>query len=245
MNKNDSKNIHIGTSGWHYDHWIGPFYPEKFPKKDFLDFYSENFKTVEINNSFYRLPLEKTFENWRDRVSDDFVFSVKASRYITHIKRLKEPEKSLKQFFERVLHLRTKLGAILFQLPPRFGFDGNRLQEFLKALPENYKYAFEFRDPSWLNPEVFDMLSDYGIALCLHELGTSVAPRMITTKFVYVRLHGPGGPYEGKYSFQELDSWAKDVTKWIGEGMEIFCYFDNDQYGYAPENAKQLLQMVQ
>jgi uncharacterized protein YecE (DUF72 family) len=245
MVTNGPNTLHIGTSGWHYDHWLGPFYPERFPKKDFLEYYSEKFKTVEINNSFYRLPLEKTFENWRDRVPDDFVFSVKANRFITHIKRLKDPELNLKEFFQRLRGLGNKLGAILFQLPPRWNFNHSRLEEFLIALPKNHKYAFEFRDPSWLNPQVFDMLSKHGMALCLHDFGELSAPRQVTTTFVYARLHGPSGPYEGKYSPEELTSWAEDFRRWSAQEKEIFCYFDNDQFGYAPENARELMEIAE
>lgn len=245
MNSQKTSPFHIGTSGWHYDHWLGPFYPKRFPKENFLEYYSGKFKTVEVNNSFYRLPAESTFERWRDAVPDDFVLSVKASRFITHMKKLREPEQSIRAFFERIRALGPKLGPILFQLPPRWGFNQIRFEEFLQALPSNHRYAFEFRDPSWLNSRTFDMLSEQGMALCLYDFGELTSPKRLTTSFVYVRLHGPQGPYEGKYSSEELASWAEDTLKWSFEGREIFCYFDNDQYGYAPENARQLLQIVE
>jgi uncharacterized protein YecE (DUF72 family) len=244
MDSERSSTIHIGTSGWHYDHWIGPFYPERYAKTKFLGYYSERFNTVEINNSFYRLPLQRTFENWRDQVPDGFVFSVKASRFITHMKKLKDPEQSVEAFFQRVKELKNKLGPILFQLPPRWRFARERFEVFLEALPSDYKYAFEFRDLSWLNSEAFDLLSERGMALCVYDFGEVSAPKKVTADFVYVRLHGPGGPYEGKYSSQELHSWAIDIRRWNEGGKEVFCYFDNDQYGYAPENAAQLLGMV-
>jgi uncharacterized protein YecE (DUF72 family) len=237
--------IHIGTSGWHYDHWVGPFYSKRLPKKKFLEYYADRFKTEEINNSFYRLPLQRTFENWRDQVPVGFVFSVKASRFITHMKKLKDPEPSVEAFFQRVKGLGNKLGPILFQLPPRWRFDRGRLEGFLNALPVDHKYAFEFRDPSWLNPEVFDMLSQLGMALCMYDFGHMSAPKEVTADFVYIRLHGPEGPYEGNYSSRELQCWAADIKKWSEDGTEVFCYFDNDQFGYAPLNAGQLLAMVE
>jgi uncharacterized protein YecE (DUF72 family) len=189
--------IHIGTSGWHYDHWVGPFYPERLAKKKFLEYYAGRFKTVEINNSFYRLPLERTFENWRDQVPAGFVFSVKASRFITHMKKLKDPEQTVEEFFQRIRGLGNKLGPIPFQLPPRWRFDSDRLEGFLKALPLEHKHAFEFRDQSWLNADVFDMLSQRGMALCAYDFGEISAPKKVTAGFIYVRLHDPGGPYEG------------------------------------------------
>jgi uncharacterized protein YecE (DUF72 family) len=160
------------------------------------------------------------------------------------MKKLKDPEQTVEEFFRRIRALGNKLGPILFQLPPRWRFNRDRLEGFLKALPLDHKYAFEFRDPSWLNAEVFDMLSQRGMALCVYDFGEMSAPKKVTAGFVYVRLHGPGGPYEGKYSPRELQSWAAEIKKWSEDGTEVFCYFDNDQFGYAPENAAQLLDMA-
>ena len=162
-----SENIHIGTSGWHYDHWSGPFYPEDLSKDEFLSYYSKVFHTVEINNSFYHLPSEETFTKWRDTVPDGFIFSVKASRYITHMKKLKDPQEPVTNFMKRVDVLEDKLGPILFQLPPRWKVNPERLINFLKALPAGFRYTFEFRDSSWFDQRVMDALTDQGAAFCI------------------------------------------------------------------------------
>jgi uncharacterized protein YecE (DUF72 family) len=236
--------VHIGTSGWYYDHWKGNFYPAGLRKEDFLNFYSESFSTVEINNSFYRLPSESTFEKWREKSPQEFLFAVKATRYITHLKRLKEPQKSVSLFLERARLLGDKLGPILFQLPPKFGCNQERLVELLGALPEELKYAFEFRDQSWLNPQVYDILESRGASLCLHGFPGISVPRRSTANFVYIRLHGPDGAYQGSYSDDELCSWVNSIKGWINQGKEIFCYFDNDEAGNAARNATRLNRML-
>jgi len=237
--------IHIGTSGWHYVHWKGPFYPKDVKSKDFLSYYTKSFSTAEINNSFYRLPEEKTLVTWRDTVPSDFIFSVKASRYITHMKKLKDPEEGLSRFLNRIDTLGKKLGPILFQLPPKWKCNRERLKSFLKALPKRYKSAFEFRDPSWLIPEVYDLLSEHGAALCIFDLQQTVSPKEVTANFVYVRLHGPAAEkYEGQYDVQTLAGWAGAFSTWARRGKEIFCYFDNDQHGYAAIDAKRLEEML-
>ena len=236
--------VHIGTSGWHYDHWLGTFYPPHLAKADFLSYYQKHFHTVEINNSFYQLPVVKTLEDWRDRVAAGFIFAAKASRYITHMKKLKDPEQTLPSFFDRVKILGERLGPILFQLPPRWHFNAERLAAFLKALPGAYRYALEFRDPSWLNPEAYRLLADRGAAFCIYELGGRLTPKEITAGFVYLRLHGPGGPYQGTYDTRTLAGWAGAISSWVSQGQEVFCYFDNDEAGYAPKNALRLQEML-
>ena len=165
-----AKKIHIGTSGWHYDDWKGPFYPEETPAEQMLSYYAGHFGTVEINNSFYNLPAEKTLKNWGSTVPKDFLFAVKASRYITHMKKLKDPQEPVGNFLERIGALDRHLGPILFQLPPNWKCNGARLGDFLKFLPDNRKYVFEFRDPSWFTGEIFSLLDEAGAAFCIYDL---------------------------------------------------------------------------
>lgn len=238
------KNIHIGTSGWHYNHWRGPFYPEETSSEDLLSYYTRVFHTVEINNSFYQLPAEKTFTDWRDRVPDGFIFSVKASRYITHMKKLKDPQEPVTNFMNRVQVLEDKLGPILFQLPPHWKVNPKRLEEFLKVLPTGFRYAFEFRDPSWFDRRVVDALARQEAAFCIYHLDQRISPKEITTNFVYVRLHGPDGAYQGQYDVSELSGWAGAFSTWGRSSKEIYCYFDNDERGYAAQDALRLKEML-
>lgn len=243
MGKRKAK-IHIGTSGWHYMHWKGPYYPQGLSAKDFLPQYAEDFSTVEINNTFYKLPEITTLKHWQDSVPKEFIFSVKASRYITHVKKLKDPKSSLKRFFSRIAHLKKNLGVILIQLPPKWPLNLERFKAFLQALPKGYRYAFEFRETSWLCEEVYALLKKRGHALCLYELEGEKTPRLVTAKFAYIRLHGPKGAYQGSYSARSLDKWAQQFLEWSKKGIEVFCYFDNDEKGYAPKNAQTLLKKL-
>lgn len=236
--------ILTGTSGWHYGHWAGPFYPHDLPHAEWLDFYMQRFGTVEINNTFYRLPEKDVLREWRDRVGKDFVFSIKASRYITHMKKLKDPPKSLEKFFSRIGALGDSGGPVLFQLPGRFRFNAGRLEAFLEALPGGRRYAFEFRDRSWENDETYRMLSDRGTALCVYDMEGRTSPREVTGDFVYVRLHGPGRAYEGSYDAKALSGWAGAFSTWASKGLDVFCYFDNDQNGYAALDATRLQEMI-
>ena len=221
-----------------------PFLPEDLPPADFLKFYQQKFQTVEINNSFYHLPTEKTMIDWRESVPPGFIFAVKGSRYITHMKKLQDPEKTLTLLMERVPRLGDRLGPILFQLPPRWGFDAGRLGHFLGVLPRGYRFALEFRDPSWLNDEASRLLKEHGVAFCMYDFAGRASPREVTADFVYIRLHGPGGAYQGRYSREALADWAKDITAWAAEGKEVYCYFDNDEAGYAAQNALELKGML-
>jgi uncharacterized protein YecE (DUF72 family) len=238
------EHIHIGTSGWHYDHWKGPFYPHELYKGSFLEYYAEKFSTAEINNSFYRLPSNQTFINWRDTVPEGFIFSVKASRYITHMKKLKDPEKPVSVFLRAVTVLGDKLGPILFQLPPHWRFNPERLDDFLGLLVPDYQYAFEFRDATWFNDETYSILAENEAAFCIYELAGMQSPKEVTADFVYVRLHGPKGAYQGRYEKGTLSGWAGAFSTWADQGKEIYCYFDNDEAGYAAENALELEEMV-
>lgn len=236
--------VHTGTSGWSYKHWKGPFYPEDLPDKHLFSYYSRFFRSVEINSSFYHLPLKKTFENWKDASPGDFIFAVKASRYITHIKKLKDAGQAVERFFERAVGLGGKTGPILFQLPPSLKMNLERLDSFFDELPKGYLHTFEFRNQSWFHPEVYSLLSDRGAAFCIYELGGRSSPIEVTADFVYVRLHGPGGPYQGAYSESALALWRERFRKWNEEGRDVYCYFDNDEKGFAAQNAMELQRLL-
>jgi uncharacterized protein YecE (DUF72 family) len=206
----------------------------------FLAYYAARFSTVEINNSFYRLPSEQALRAWRDTTPPGFSFAVKGSRFITHRKKLRDPERSLAPFLDRIPLLGEKLGPILFQLPPRWHFDAARLAAFLTALPAKQRYALELRDRSWINASALDLLAAHGVAFCIYELDGYLSPQEVTTDFVYIRLHGPGGAYQGRYDDRTLTAWAGAISAWSRQGREVFCYFDNDEAGYAAHNALQL-----
>jgi uncharacterized protein YecE (DUF72 family) len=236
--------VHIGTSGWHYKHWCGPFYPERHPASKMLSFYYNQFDTVEINNSFYKLPAPGTFAGWRDSTPKNFCFAVKASRFLTHNKKLKDPENALQNFLPRAEELGPKLGPILFQLPPRWRVNVERLEEFLSVLPPKHRYAFEFREPSWLTERVYQVLRRFNAALCVYELAGFQSPIEITADWTYIRLHGPGGKYQGSYSHEQLQTWAERIQRWRKVLRSIYVYFDNDQAAYAVHNALQLKRLI-
>lgn len=241
---NGEGRVHIGTSGWHYPHWKGPFYPGDLPDERLLEEYARHFRTVEINSSFYRLPERETFEAWRDTVPQGFLFAVKASRFITHMKKLKDPEEALPRFLERAELLGEKLGPVLFQLPPRWRLDLDRLRAFLDALPREHRYAFEFRDANWFDPRVYEALARANAAFCVFDLDGRLSPREVTADFAYIRLHGPDGPYRGRYPDETLAGWAGAIAAWRREGKDVYCYFDNDEAGYAPQDALRLQGML-
>lgn len=236
--------IHIGTSGWHYPHWVGTFYPQSMPPNEFLGFYAQRFATVEVNNTFYQLPSRKTLADWREGTPASFLFACKASRYITHMKKLKDPSQSTKKFFRAINVLGDRLGPILFQLPPRWHADAQRLAKFLKALPNGYRFAFEFRDETWFHLEIYDLLADHNAALCAYDLNRRQSPAKLTANFAYVRLHGPDGPYQGRYDGRTLFGWARRFRSWREKGIDIYCYFDNDEKGYAALDARRMLEMI-
>lgn len=235
----------VGTSGWHYLHWIGPFFPPETPPGGFLKHYVQHFKTAEINSTFYRLPREETVIRWRETVPKDFLYSVKASRYITHIKRLLSPEETLPKLMGIADLLQKKLGPILFQLPPNFVVNLERLETFLAALNGRHRCTFEFRNPSWFTDPVYETLTHHNAALCLYDFEGRQAPEVATADFIYIRLHGPLGRYQGLYTPESLEAWAKSITAWTCEGRDVFCYFDNDEAGYAALNAVQLRNMLE
>jgi uncharacterized protein YecE (DUF72 family) len=238
------KKIYVGTSGWNYDHWKGPFYPKDIKPKDEFKYYIDHFKTVEINSTFYRLPSKKTLLNWKKSSPKDFIFSIKASRYITHVKRLKEPKKSLSIFLSLIKNIKPKLGPILFQTPPNWKVNIKRFENFIKFLDKNYKYAFEFRDRSWLIEDIFDLLKKNNLAFCIYDLQGFQTPIEITADFVYVRLHGPKSAYSGSYSKKNLKKWAKLFKKLKKNKLDIFCYFNNDEKAYAVKNAQEFKRLI-
>jgi uncharacterized protein YecE (DUF72 family) len=236
-----SADIRIGCSGWHYKHWRGPFYPEKLPSTRWLDFYVERFDTVELNNTFYRLPPEGGLATWRDSTPAGFLFAAKGSRFITHMKKLAQPEASIEKYFDRVRLLGRKLGPVLFQLPPHWAVDLERLKDFLRALPRRRRYGFEFRNPTWHTDEVYAMLRKHNAAFCAFDIAQFQSPILLTADFAYVRLHGPGpGPYQGSYSHDALSEWARRIRAWAKDLKAVYVYFDNDMAAFAPHNALEL-----
>jgi uncharacterized protein YecE (DUF72 family) len=235
----------IGTSGWTYDGWRGAFYPKDVPKKDWLRWYSTVFRSAEINGSFYRTPSLDAVQAWCDQTPDDFQFAWKASKFITHWKRLSEKsENSIELMETRLKVLGPKLGPVLFQLPAQFKADYERLARFLKMLPPRRRYAFEFRDASWYASDILDLLREHDIALCLSDHHDAPAPWEVTARHVYIRGHGPTGQYKGRYRAETLQAWAAAMGDWKRRGHTVNCYFDNDQKSAAPKDAQRLADLM-
>ncbi len=233
--------VFVGTSGWYYKHWRGPFYPPDIPNHKLFEYYSEHFSTVEINSTFYHTPKESSLKKWKRTSPPEFIFSVKASRYITHLKKLRDCEENTLYFLELITVFGEKLGPVLFQLPPGLEKDTSLLEQFLAILPSNKRYTFEFRNTSWFNPAVYNILKRHNVSFCIYEYGGITTPLEITSDFVYIRLHGPTTkPYRGKYDRDTLKTWAQKVDKWAESGKDVFFYFDNDEKGYAAINAMEL-----
>ncbi|MBC7229940.1 MAG: DUF72 domain-containing protein [Actinobacteria bacterium] len=229
--------LRVGTSGWHYPHWKGVFYPEGLRGGEWLPFYASRFDTVEINNSFYRLPGREVFSSWARVAPPGFLFAVKASRYITHMKKLREAEDALAVFLENSSALGDKLGPILFQLPPRWKRDAARLAGFTAMLPPEHRYAFEFREASWLHEETYRVLEERGIALCIADSPSFPRSRRVTAPFAFLRFHGGTVLYGSRYSRQELRGWASFARSLLERGIDVYAYFNNDAHGYALEDA--------
>lgn len=209
-----------------------------------LDFYTKHFDTVEVNNSFYRLPSETVLADWRDSTPADFCFAVKGSRFITHNKKLKDPEPALERFLPKVEILGPKLGPILFQLPPLWQVNPERLKTFLGALPRDLHYAFEFRNETWNVEPIYELLRRFNSAYCIFHLAGFQSPLEIAADIAYVRLHGPGGKYQGSYTDADLEEWASRIRSWTRLLKAVYVYFDNDQNGYAAQNALRLKGLV-
>src|SRR6266481_227696 len=238
--------ILIGTSGWHYDSWRGPFFPEGLPLKNQLQYYASQFQTTELNGVFYRTPSHDAVRSWRAQTGKEFVFAWKASKFITHWKRLSHNSvNSLELLEERLSLLGDKAGPILFQLPPNFEADADRLFSFFKLLSKKRRYSFEFRHPSWYQPRILTLLSRQNISLCLSDHRDAPAPWKRTADFVYIRGHGPAGHYKGHYRLDTLAEWARRIKSWKRQGCDVFVYFDNDQKSAAPADAMKLRQLLE
>ena len=228
---------YIGTSGWHYDHWRDRFYPATLAKAKWLEFYAGNFNTVELNNSFYRLPSEAAFTNWRDSTPPDFTYSVKVSRFISHIKRLKDTGDAVEKFIARARILDKKLGPLLYQLPPSMHRNDELLESFLSGLPGDVRHVVEFRHKSWLEEGVFNILRKYNTGLCVFDMPSVSCPLVATADFAYVRFHGNSALYSSCYSDQELASWGEKISNLARSLKEVYIYFNNDVGAFAVKNA--------
>jgi uncharacterized protein YecE (DUF72 family) len=232
----------VGTSGYQYTHWRGIFYPEGLALREWLPFYAEHFDSVELNATFYRLPETRTFEAWRSAAPTGFGFAVKFSRYGSHLKHLKSPRQTIRAFLQRARRLRQHLGPILVQLPPHWRADPERLAGFLRvAKTTGMRWAFEFRDPTWLCEPVFELLRQHRAALCLHDM-LDDHPRVLTTDWTYLRFHGPPGG-DG-YAHQALSAHARRIRSWLADGTDIYAYFNNDAEGHAVVDARALRRYV-
>jgi len=240
--------IRIGCSGWQYRHWRGLFYPEALPQARWFAHYALHFDTVEINNTFYRLPEAATFARWRDQASRRFIYAVKANRFLTHMKKLRDPHQPLARFFANAEHLGAHFGPVLYQLPPRWPVDLERFEIFVQALRARWphsRHAVEFRDPSWYDDRVFSLLERYRVALCLHDMPGSESGRRLVGPFIYVRFHFGEHKYGGAYDEDRLDDWSEWLTARAASGLDVYAYFNNDIGGHAPRDAIRLRQRVE
>jgi len=236
--------VYVGTSGFSYPHWgKGVFYPQDLPQREWFLYYVKQFDTVELNVSFYRLPKKETFAGWRKKAGRKFVFSVKGSRYITHIKRLKDCQKPVKTFFQNANGIKNKNDVVLWQLPPRYKVNLERLSQFLKILPEGWRHAFEFREKSWLDEKVYKVLKKYNAAIVFQDYPDWPIAEEVTADFVYLRFHGKAHLYTSCYTKKDLEGWAKKIRGWIKKDLDCYVYFNNDALGYATENARDLKRM--
>jgi uncharacterized protein YecE (DUF72 family) len=244
MVRHTGARIRVGCSGWHYEDWRGRVYPTELAKSRWLNFYSGVFDTVELNNTFYRLPSETAVTRWAEATGDDFVFAVKGSRYITHVRRLNDVEPAVQQFVERLSTLGSKLGPVLWQLPPGTSRDDTRLEAFLRLLPTSPRNVIEFRHASWRNEDIYSMLRCYGVALCLIDMPGFRSAPIATTDFIYVRFHGADRLYSSSYELAGLERWAGDI-RGLSEGVRsVYAYFNNDVNAYAVDNALTLRRLL-
>jgi len=232
--------LYIGTSGWVYRHWRGIFYPEGLAQAKWLEFYNQHFTTVELNNSFYHLPSEKASAAWRERSSEGFVYAVKVSRLITHLKKLRNVEGALENFLSRAQILREKLGPLLYQLPPNMPRNDRVLEAFLQLLPPGLCHVFEFRNESWFDEGVFALLRQHQIGFCVYDMPEFTTPIVATADFAYIRFHGSSELYGSCYSDAELEGWAKRITELGQDLTSVYIYFNNDAEAFAVGNAKTL-----
>ncbi|WP_157217560.1 DUF72 domain-containing protein [Flavisphingomonas formosensis] len=236
--------IRIGCSGWNYRHWRGRFYPEELPVKRWFEYYAFVFDAVELNNSFYRLPKPETFANWRDAAPKGFRFAVKAPRFITHMRKLKDAGESVARFLDHARNLGPALGPILYQLPPNWHFNAERLAAFLELLPPDLSHVFEFRDPSWMVEEACAMLDRHGASFCAHDFPGLETPRWAVGRVAYVRFHGGKGKYWGRYSAAKLRGWSDWMAGQEKIGREVWGFFNNDGDAHAIADARALLRLL-
>lgn len=237
--------IHIGTSGYNYEHWRSVFYPENLPSSKWLEHYVKHFKTVELNVTFYRLPQEAAFKSWYRRTPADFLFALKGSRFISHIKKLKGTKTAIKLFFDRAKLLKEKFGMVLWQFAPGWKVNVQRFLRFLKIL-KRYKIpqAFEFRNETWFCQEIYGLLKKYNYALVLADSPRYPLVEKLTADYVYIRFHGGKILYGSNYSKKELLYWAEKIKKWKKQRRDVYCYFNNDARGFAVKNAGELKKMI-
>ncbi len=242
--------IYIGTSGWSYLHWWnGVFYPKEIKQNKWLEYYTNYFDTVEINSTFYRIPKEKTVENWKNRVPENFTFIVKASRIITHLKRLEGIEETLTNFLNICSGFKEKLGPVLFQTPPSLKISKENLLNLLDIIKNrptynNLKIVFEFRNRTWFCNEIFDILQKTNSSLCFSDMPNFEIDEPVTSDFVYIRKHGAHNKYSSSYSDDELKIEADKIKNWKKKDKNVYIFFNNDAYGYAVKNALKLIEFV-
>ncbi|MFW2830151.1 DUF72 domain-containing protein [Sphingomonas sp. ID0503] len=236
--------IRIGCSGWIYPHWRGRFYPADLPQRCWFDHYARHFDTVEINNSFYRLPKLETFAKWRDLAPEGFRYAVKANRFLTQAKKLKDCAEPLERNLTPVRALGDALGPVLYQLPPRFRANLERLESFLMLLPRDMTHVFEFREQSWMDPTVLALLERYGAGFCTHDMPGLDVPRWTSGTVAYVRFHGAAGKYHGRYGQPALQDWAEWMEAQARTGRTVWAYFNNDVEGQAIEDALVLKRLL-
>jgi uncharacterized protein YecE (DUF72 family) len=239
------RRVRVGCSGWQYKHWRGDFYPRDLPLSRWFGHYALTFDTVEINNSFYRLPEAQTFERWRDQAPAHFLYAVKASRFLTHMKKLKDPEEPLARFFDNARQLGRHLGPILYQLPTGWPINLERFAHFLAALPRRYRHVVEFREPTWYDERVYALMRKHKVALCLHDMAGSASGRIVVGPFIYVRFHFGTRRYGGGYDDRRLDEWGRWLGERAAEELDVFAYFNNDMGGHAPRDAVRLRRRIE
>lgn len=236
--------IRVGCSGWNYRHWRGAFYPEKLPQREWFAHYTAHFDTVEINNSFYRLPSAETFDKWRDQAPPGFCYAVKANRFLTQAKKLKDCAEPLARMMPPFRQLGTTLGPILYQLPPNLRINLERLDCFLTLVPRDVINVFEFRDPSWYVEETLAVLERHGAGFCVHDMPGSASPRWASGRAGYVRFHGTDGKYHGRYSAAALRDWAGWMREVASGGRPVWAFFNNDIGAHAIADAAALKRLV-
>ncbi|MCG7346959.1 DUF72 domain-containing protein [Sphingomonas sp. ACRSK] len=236
--------VRVGCSGWIYPHWRGRFYPEKLAVKRWFAFYAEHFDTVEINNSFYRLPKPETFDGWAAQAPPGFRYAVKANRFLTQAKKLKDCEEPMARMMPAFRHLGETLGPVLYQLPPRFKVNLERLEAFLELVPKDVVNVFEFREKSWYDDRVFALLERYGASFCAHDMPGSDSPDLAVGPVAYVRFHGGEGKYWGRYSEERLLRWTDWMMAQVRAGREVWAYFNNDAEAHAIHDALTLKAML-